>query len=155
MSAPVALVTGASSGIGRAMAVALAARGFRLVLSGRCQERLETAVAACGGFRDVLLYAGDIAASGTISGMKNALESRFGPKLNALVHCCAELVHAPVEQVETDELRRLLEVNVVASFALLREFSPLLGRDSDVVLLNSSNGLTAPAGTSPYAASKF
>lgn len=151
----VALITGASSGIGRAVAVALAAQGCRLLLSGRSRDRLVRTAEACARSPEVRIHAGDLAAPGTAAEMKRTVEASFGTALHVLVHCAADFLHASVERVAADQLRHLLEVNVVASFTLLREFSPLLGRDSDVVLLNSTNGLVAPAGTSPYSASKY
>jgi NAD(P)-dependent dehydrogenase (short-subunit alcohol dehydrogenase family) len=150
-----ALVTGASSGIGRAVALALARQGCRLLLSGRSQDRLTQTAQACAHSPSVSIIAGDVTNSTALAEMKSAIEASFEGQLDILVHCAADLLHAPVEQVAADELRRLLEINVVASFALLRELSPLLSRDSDVVLLNSAHGLVAPAGISPYAASKY
>jgi NAD(P)-dependent dehydrogenase (short-subunit alcohol dehydrogenase family) len=150
-----ALVTGASSGIGRAVAVALAARGCRLTLSGRSRARLDETASICRRAPHVAVCAGDLTTPATLDELRREVERSSAARLGILVHCAADLIHGEVERVELDELRRLLDVNVVASFALLRALTPLLGSDSDVVLLNSTNGVTSPAGASPYSVTKY
>jgi len=150
-----ALVTGASGGIGRATAVMLAQRGCRVILSGRSGPRLNETAAACAGPTEIAVCAGDLTAAATLEELKRQILRRPDPGLDILVHSAADLLHGAVEQVDIAALRSLLEINVVASFALLGAMTPLLGAGSDVVLLNSSHGISAPAGVGPYAASKY
>jgi NADP-dependent 3-hydroxy acid dehydrogenase YdfG len=155
LSARLALVTGASSGIGRAVAETFAARGFPLLLSGRSRQRLDETAAACAGAAQVTVCAGDLTAPATLDELRRHIEGRGIDGLGILVHCAADIIHGTVEQTEIDALRRLLDVNIVASFALLRALTPLLGASSDVVLLNSTNGANSPPGASPYSATKY
>jgi NAD(P)-dependent dehydrogenase (short-subunit alcohol dehydrogenase family) len=148
-----ALVTGASGGIGRATAVQLAARGCHVILSGRSAARLGETAAACGGGHTICV--GDLTEPGTLEELKRQILRRSDSGLDILVHAGADLLHGAVESVDIDALRRFLDINVVASFALLRALTPLLGAGSDVVFLNSTHGVTAPAGVGPYAASKY
>jgi NAD(P)-dependent dehydrogenase (short-subunit alcohol dehydrogenase family) len=87
--------------------------------------------------------------------LRQTVEARFSSGLQIFVHCAADLLHCEIERVRIDELRRVVEANIVAPFALLQSLTPLFGRGSTVVLLNSSHGLAAPARTGPYAATKY
>ena len=149
-----ALVTGASSGIGRAVAALLAAEGCRLVLSGRSMERLRATADACRAAPAPKLCAGDLTDEAARGALADGVAEACPAGLDILVHCAAELRHGTIDAVSVDDFRRILEVNAVASFALLQRFSPVLRADSSVVLLNSSHGVAAPAGVGPYAASK-
>jgi len=150
-----ALVTGASGGIGRATAVMLAQRGCRVILSGRSGRRLDETASACGGSSNIAVCAGDLTRAATLEELQRQVGLGSDSGLHILVHSAADLLHGAVERVDIDALRRLLEINVVASFALLGAMTPLLGADSDVVFLNSTHGISAPAGVGPYAASKY
>ena len=149
-----ALVTGASGGIGRAVAASLAAEGCRLVLSGRALERLRATADACRPAPELRLCAGDLTDAATRAALEEIVTARFPEGLDILVHCAAELRHGTVDETSVDQFRRVLEVNAVGSFALLHGFARMLRAGSSVVLLNSSHGVTAPAGVGPYAASK-
>ncbi|MEU0672328.1 SDR family oxidoreductase [Streptomyces sp. NPDC006172] len=125
---PVAIITGASKGLGRALAEALAARGWDLVLDARTAEVLEVTAAALAvhGTR-VEALAGDVVDAGHRSALVAAARRLGGCDL--LVSNASALGAEPLvrlEELALDGLRRALEVNVVAALGLVREALPLL-----------------------------
>jgi NAD(P)-dependent dehydrogenase (short-subunit alcohol dehydrogenase family) len=140
------VVTGASSGIGLASALRLARGGWR-VLGG---VRTEEAAASLreGGVEPITL---DVTDAGQIA----AAAEIVGTELHGLVDNAGIAVAAPLELVPLDELRRQLEVNVVAQVAVLQAFLPALRQAGGrVVLMGSVGGRSALPFLGPYAASK-
>jgi NAD(P)-dependent dehydrogenase (short-subunit alcohol dehydrogenase family) len=133
-----ALVTGASGGIGGAIAVALAAAGATVVVAGRDPERL-SAVARRAGAHAV---AGDLT------------EGETGERLAAAAEGVDILVHSAGSYTRSDDpdvFGAHLLSNVVAPYRLTHL---LLDKLQDVVFINSSQGLTASAGVAQYAATQ-
>ena len=138
-----ALITGGSRGFGRAAAVALAQRGWRVVVDARDPAELSAAVAAAPGSVAVV---GDVADAGHRGRLVEAVLSSGG--LDLLVNNASTLGPAPLPRLADaplDGVRRALEVNVVAPLALVQALLPLL-RDSRGVLVD----LSSDAATSPY-----
>jgi short-subunit dehydrogenase len=148
------VITGASSGIGRALAVELASRGARLELQGRDPERLAQvgrAVAAAGGRAE--LRGLDVTDDGGVDDWAASLDGRA---VGALVHCAGMIRLGTVAETATDVLDEHYRVNVRAPYRLTRALLPALERArGQVVFVNSGAGLHANAGWSAYAASKF
>src|SRR4051794_16250862 len=112
MTTRTALITGASRGLGRALATALSDRGWRLVVDGRDAARLHAA--ASSGL--VIAVPGDVADPGH----RAALAEAVGPRLDLLVNNASELGPSPLPALAdlcADDLRRVLDVNVVAPLA--------------------------------------
>ena len=144
---PLALVTGASRGIGAAVARALAL-SHELLLGGRDVEALERVAAELPGARPwpVELTDGRALAEAT-AGIQ---------RLDVLVHCAGVGLLGTVEHTPAEVWRRQFEVNVVAVADLTRLLLPALRRSGgQVVLLNSGAGYAARPGWASYAASKF
>ena len=140
------LVTGASSGIGRAAALRLARTGWRVYGGVRTAE--DGAVLREHGVEPLEL---DITAPAQIAAAAEAV----GPELHGLVDNAGIAVAAPLELVPLDELRRQLEVNVVGQVAVLQAFLPALRRARGrIVLMGSVGGRSALPFLGPYAASK-
>jgi short-subunit dehydrogenase len=147
-----ALVTGASSGIGKSIALALAARGFELVLSGRDEARLDEvanlAKAQGGAARAA---PADLTRPGAIEALAAGID-----RLDVLVHAAGvarlgTIAHAPIEDLDLQ-----WAVNVRTPIALTRALDGAIRRaQGQVVLINSGAGLTARAGWGHYAATKF
>jgi NAD(P)-dependent dehydrogenase (short-subunit alcohol dehydrogenase family) len=141
-----ALVTGASSGIGLASAVRLANAGWRVF--GGVRTEADASVLRARGVEPLELDVTDPAHIG-------AAAAAVGSELHGLVDNAGIAVAAPLELVPLDELRRQLEVNVVAQVAVLQAVLPALrcarGR---VVLMGSIGGRSALPFLGPYAASK-
>jgi NADP-dependent 3-hydroxy acid dehydrogenase YdfG len=144
---PLALVTGASRGIGAAVARALAP-GHDLLLGGRDTAALEELARALPGARPWPVELTDSAAVAEAAG---GIE-----RLDVLVHSAGVGLLGTVAETPAATWRRQLEINVVAVAELTRLLLPALrAARGRVVLLNSGAGLTARAGWASYAASKF
>jgi len=151
---PTALVTGASRGLGRALAAALSDRGWRLVVDGRDADRLAAAVAAFPHADHVIAVAGDVADPGH----RSALADAVGPRLDLLVNNASELGPSPLPplaDLHLDAFARILSVNAVAPLALVQAVLPALRRGSGRIVNISSDAAVEPyAGWGGYGASK-
>lgn len=154
----IALVTGASRGLGRAVALALAAAGAHVVATARTQgalESLDDEIRTLTGRRATLVPL-DLAEPAGLDALGLALHQRFG-KLDILVHAGGVLgAITPVSHVEPGLWDRVMTVNATASWRLIRSMEPLL-KASDAgraVFLTSSRASAPRAFWGPYGASK-
>ncbi|OLT45489.1 short chain dehydrogenase [Saccharomonospora sp. CUA-673] len=147
MDRPLALVTGASRGIGAAVAGALADT-HRILLGGRDSAALEALAAQLPDARPwVVDLADDAAVADAAAGID---------RLDVLVHSAGVAQLADVTHSSADAWRRNYEVNVVAVAELTRLLLPALrAANGHVVVINSGQGLSVREGWGPYAASKF
>ncbi|MEU6366008.1 SDR family oxidoreductase [Streptomyces sp. NPDC046931] len=155
---PVAIITGASKGLGRALGAALAERGWDLVVDARTGSVLEETAGALSAYGTrVEALPGDVTDAGHRAGLVAAARGLGGPDL--LVHNASALGAEPLvrlAELGLDGLRRALEVNVVAALGLVQEALPLL-RASEVgaVIAVSSDAAAEAYGTwGGYGASK-
>lgn len=153
----VALVTGASRGIGRAVALELAQRGWRVVAVARAQkalEKLDDDIRALGG--EATLVPMDLRDYAGIDQLGAALFERFG-KLDGLAACAGVLGSlTPAHQATPSVMEDTIGVNFMANQRLIRSFHPLL-RESDAgraVFLTTGVVRDPRAYWAPYAASK-
>ncbi|MFE3855821.1 SDR family NAD(P)-dependent oxidoreductase [Streptomyces griseorubiginosus] len=155
---PVAIITGASKGLGRALAEALAARGWDLVLDARTAQALsETATALAAHGRRVSALPGDVTDPAHRSELVAAAWKLGGVDL--LVNNASALGAEPLtrlEELPLDGLRRALEVNVVAALGLVQEALPLLraSEAGTVIALSSDAAAEAYETWGGYGASK-
>lgn len=153
----IALVTGASRGIGAATAVALAGAGAHVVLTGRdtkALEAVEQAIFDAGGSATIAPV--DLAEADGIARLANAIAERWG-KLDILVHAAAILPELmPAKDIDQVQFSKALTVNVLASQALIARFDPLLRASDDArfVYLTTSVATAPRAYWGAYAASK-
>ena len=155
-SAPaVALVTGASSGIGRAIALALADRGAALHLVGRRPEALEAvAEAARGRAASVVCYRADLSLDADIQSLGQSLHRELD-RLDVLVHGAGIIAPGPMVEVTPADFELQYRTNLRAPFFLTQLLLPMLQKAcGQVVFINSSAGLVAKANVGPYAATK-
>jgi NAD(P)-dependent dehydrogenase (short-subunit alcohol dehydrogenase family) len=154
MTPPTALVTGASRGLGLALAGALSGRAWRLVVDGRDPGRLAAAVAALPRPDLVTAVAGDVADAAH----RTALAAAVPDRLDLFVANASELGPSPLPplaQLPTAAFERVLQVNTVAPLALLQLVLPALRRAGGRVLLVSLDAaVEAYAGWGGYGASK-
>jgi 3-oxoacyl-[acyl-carrier protein] reductase len=151
-----ALVTGASRGIGRASALALAAAGAQvLVHYGRGAKEADGVVAEirkAGGRADVITT--DLAAADGASKLARQARSIVGDRLDILVANAGVLKAATIEETTVEDFDRLFAVNVRAPFFLVQQLLPIMCKGSSIVFL-SSLAARAVVGTEPaYAATK-
>jgi len=122
----VAIVTGASAGIGAASARALAAAGFRVVLAARRLERLEALakqIAAEGG--EALAFAADLAREADCAALVEGARREYG-RIDVLVNNAGASPGAPVEFLPRAEISRTFEVNLIAAIHLAGLVAPAM-----------------------------
>lgn len=144
------LLTGASGGIGKAIARALAARGARVILTGRRADVLEELRAELGDRATVI--EADLADAATV----RDLPARAGP-VDALVANAALPASGRVDSFSEEEIDRALEVNLRAPIQLARALSPGMverGR-GHLVFVSSLSGKISSGGSAIYSATKF
>ena len=138
----VCVVTGASSGIGRALALALALRGAEVWALGRDVRRLG-AVVADGGEDRIVPVAADLGDEGALVQAAHAILSR-GPGVDVLAHCAGAIVRGPVESVSVADVDTLYDVTVRGPLVLTQALLPgLKAAGGQIVFINS---LVAPGG---------
>ncbi|HEX3511274.1 MAG TPA: SDR family oxidoreductase [Solirubrobacteraceae bacterium] len=148
---PTALVTGASTGIGRATALGLAAAGFTVLAGVRDAEAGESLRSAAGGgaLRPITLDVTDRAQ------IASAVQAVPDGRLDALVNNAGIGIGGPVETLPEEDLRRQFDVNVFGQIAVTRALLPALRAAHGRILFISSIGGRVPmAFSAPYAASK-
>jgi NAD(P)-dependent dehydrogenase (short-subunit alcohol dehydrogenase family) len=152
-----ALVTGASRGIGAATAEALAAAGAHVILTARgaqALEQVEERIHAAGGTATIAPM--DLNDAENIKKLAQAVAERWG-SLDIMVLNAAMLGSlSPVEHLDAKELERVFKLNVLANQALIAAFDPLLRRGdrADVIGITSSVGEEPRAFWGGYGASK-
>ncbi len=151
-----AVVTGASGGIGEAIAVALAGEGARLLLSGRSADKLER---VAGTARDlspaVETFAADLAEDEAVQALASRAEAAFGG-VDILVHSIGLFVAGRFETSPVEDLDRQYRINTRVPYLLTQALLPsLISRQGQVLFVNSSTGFHPPrAGWVGYGASK-
>ena len=143
-TAPVAFVTGASEGLGAALARELATRGWRLALTARRPAPLQ-ALAATLAPASVLALAGDVADVEHVERLIAATYERFG-RVDALVNNASTLGPVPLREISATtaaQFARVLEVNVVAPQRLI---AAVTARSPDAVIVN----VTSDAASNAY-----
>jgi NAD(P)-dependent dehydrogenase (short-subunit alcohol dehydrogenase family) len=147
---PVALITGATQGLGRALAEELARRGWRLVLDGRDQRRLADLGTA---IPTAVIVPGDVTDAEHRSNLSAALT-----RLDLYVANASELGPSPLPSVAThpiDALRQVYETNVIAPVALLQLVLPMLRASEGTFVAISSDAAVEPyEGWGGYGGSK-
>ena len=155
---PVAVITGASSGIGRAIAYQLNQEGYRLVLCARRENRLQELAKELeqeGG--EVLIHVADLRASETIPALFEAVRTRFGG-VDVLINNAGLGRQAPLISGKTEDWREMLEVNVLGLCVCTREaVSDMLSRESTghIIHISSMSAHRVPSGSGVYSATKF
>ncbi|MBF6590197.1 MAG: SDR family NAD(P)-dependent oxidoreductase [Ktedonobacterales bacterium] len=152
----VAIITGASSGIGAATARALARQGYAVAINARRSERLAALaqdIATAGG--QTLAIAGDITEAATRRALITATLERFG-RLDVLINNAGMAITGTTETLSTDAIRAQFELNVLAPIELTRLALPELRRHRGVIINVVS--LAAVVATPPvgiYSATKY
>ena len=153
---PSALITGASQGLGRALAVALARAGWDLVVDARGADALEATAAELRASTRVLVVAGDVTDPEHRRSLVAAASELGG--LDALINNASTLGQSPLPALRDyplEVLRRVFEVNVLAPLALLQECLPLLeAARGRVVNITSDAAVEAYPGWGGYGAAK-
>lgn len=158
----IVLITGASDGIGKALALHSAGLGAQVVLHGRNVSKLEKVydeVEAIEGAPRPSIAVMDLASANSESytTLAQSIDQEFG-RLDGLVHNAGILGERySIEQYDAVLWQRVMHVNVTSAFALTQVFLPLLheSEDASVIFTSSGVGRTGKAFWGAYAASKF
>ena len=152
----VAVITGASGGIGSAIAKKFAELGLNLVLCGRSQEKLDAVRAACeAADSQVLLVTGDVTADNFPAELMQAVTARFGG-LDILVNNAGMALSCPLEQTSREQFDQIMALNARTPYFLCQAALPLLRQSDHATILNIASvvGHKGYPLQSAYAASK-
>ncbi|KAI0373824.1 short-chain dehydrogenase/reductase SDR [Pilatotrama ljubarskyi] len=158
MAGKVAVVTGASSGVGRASAIALAQAGWSIALFARRAEMLEETKALCADPAKVLLVGGDVTSEDDVKRLFQSTIDSFG-RLDMLFNNAGIVSkQVPIEEVSLEAFQQVIDVNLVGTFLCTREAvrifksqSPQGGR---IINNGSISAYTPRPFSSPYTSSK-
>ncbi|WP_222919115.1 SDR family NAD(P)-dependent oxidoreductase [Natrinema sp. SYSU A 869] len=153
----VAIVTGASSGIGEATSKALASRGASVVLAARRENELEALadqIESAGG--DALSVPTDITDEDGIDALVEATLAEFG-SVDVLVNNAGVMLLEPVERANRENFRQMVEVNLLGLMNLTHAVLPVMQEQGagHIVNVSSTAGRDANANSSGYSATKF
>jgi NADP-dependent 3-hydroxy acid dehydrogenase YdfG len=150
----VAAVTGASSGIGEATALALSRAGAAVALGARRRERLDAVAAKVEGACSV--HEVDLTNEADARGFVEAAHREHGG-LHVLINNAGLMLLGPIEGADTSEWRRMLDVNLWALLICTHAALPLIAQSGggDIVNLSSVAGRRADAGAAVYNMTKF
>ncbi|KUI44465.1 retinol dehydrogenase [Mycobacterium sp. IS-1590] len=147
---PSVFVTGASRGIGRAIAEHMAARGWQVIAGVRTDADAEAVTASDAQRISAVLL--DVTDAGQIAALADILPAR----LDAVVNNAGVVVSGPIETVTPDEWRKQLEINVIGQLAVTRAVLPRMRESRGrIVFISSVNGRLSMPLIGAYAASKF
>lgn len=148
-----AVVTGAGSGLGKALAIALANDGHSVLMNGRDGEKL---VAASKSVKGSVVAAGDIADKIVRAKIFAQAIKKFG-KIDLLINNAGILMEGPLDEMDTEDINKVMQINTIAHMELCRIFYAHMKKQGGGTIVNviSTTGLTGKENSSVYAASKF
>jgi NADP-dependent 3-hydroxy acid dehydrogenase YdfG len=150
---PVAVITGASSGIGAATARALAAQGYRLALLARRVDRLQQLATELGN--GTVAIAADVTDRDALLAAADRVQQKLGGA-DVLVNNAGVMLLGPFGTEQREEARRMVEVNLLGAMTTTEVFlNQLRDGGGDLINISSVAGRTARAGNAAYAATKW
>lgn len=154
----VVVVTGASSGIGRATALLAAEERHHVVLVARNEEKLDKVAAECGerGAASMLVAPTDVGDDEAVAWMIEQVLEEHG-RIDAVLHCAGQVTYGRVEDTTAEHFEQVVRVNLLGSASVARHVVPVLRRQArgDLVLVGSLLGHIAVPEMSPYVVSKW
>lgn len=148
----VVLVTGASSGIGAATARAASQAGARVVLAARREDRIRQLAKDLG---QALPVRCDVTDAGQVGAAVRAATDAYG-RVDVLCNVAGQGLHAPLQDIDPDDFRAVLDLNLVAPLVIMQAVLPLMRKQGGGSIVNVSSGITFSAlpGSAAYGASK-
>jgi NAD(P)-dependent dehydrogenase (short-subunit alcohol dehydrogenase family) len=156
MNKQIAIVTGAGSGIGRAIAIALASDGYHVALIGRNKKRLEESLEIIEKSKGIgSIHSGDVTVAAEVAKIFEEISDLDG-RVVVLVNNAGHLLVKPIMETTESDLRGLLDVHVIATFLCTQEVVPLMQKNKYGRIINivSAMGQGASEFTSHYQAAK-
>lgn len=156
ISGATAAVTGAASGIGRALALELAGRGCNLALADRDEAGLRSTAEAIGGKVKVTVHRLDVGEPAAIAEFAQAAIAAH-PALNIVINNAGVALLGQFTEIDQAQMEWLFNINFWGVVHASRAFLPQLAaqREAHIVNLSSIFGIVAPPGQTAYAAAKF
>ena len=154
-----AVVTGAGSGVGRAITIALAQRGWNIALIGSTEQKLRETIKACGSVTDKLLpISCDVSDASQVARMAQQVGREMG-EVEVLVNSAGtNVAQRSLEELSLEDYRKILDVNLTGSYLCIQAFLPAMRRRGSGTIINivsdAALGASAKAGPA-YVASKF
>lgn len=149
------LITGSSKGLGEAMALVFAHNKYNVILHGRNKQRLAKLKSdVLGNDVECDVVCGDITLEQTIDRLYEVSEIRG---LDVLINNAGIYATKPFQEMDMDEFKRIIEVNLIAPVALTKRIFPIFQkkRSGLIININSVAGKNPSDGESAYCASKF
>lgn len=155
MSDQVAIVTGASRGIGFAIAQRFVAEGYKVCITGRKPEALEQAAKDLGGPSVALAVAGKGDDADHRAAVIDTVLGQFGPITTLVNNIGINPVYGPLGEMDLGAARKIFEVNIIGTLGWVQEaLRGGLSEGGSIVNLSSVSGLTASPGISFYGVTK-
>ena len=154
--AKTALVTGAGTGLGRAIAISLAKEGFNVVLTGRREDKLQEVAKEIGNGRTLVLPA-DVTKEQSVNTLRNDLLEKTGGRLDVLVNNVGGVTSfGPVADMTTDDFTKMIDTNLTSQFLVTKAFIPDLrkSKNGKIISVTSQMSSYLTNGFGPYSASK-
>jgi len=148
----VVIVTGASSGLGAAIARSFSRKGAQLIVTARREERLRAIAQECGAIPIV----GDASHEATAQAVLDAAVSQFG-RVDILINCAGQGFYKPLLETSLEGYEELMNSNMRSSFVFTRIVAPQLvaQRSGQILFISSVAGLVGTANEAVYSATKF
>ncbi len=156
LTGKVALVTGASKGLGKAMALALAQAGAKLALASRDEKLLaETAAAIAAQDGEAAVFPVDVSDEAQVAGLEKAVAARFG-RIHILINNAGINLRKPITDFTLEEWNRIQTTNVTGAFLMCRSFVPHLKGQGYGRILNLTSMMShiSLPGRTAYSTSK-
>src|ERR1035437_8090254 len=149
----IAIVTGASSGIGLAVAKALAEKGATVVLAARSEDKLKKLMHEIPNSQTIVT---DMRKPEDVKNLIAKTKEKFG-RLHILVNNAGQGMRAPLEKINTDAYRDIMELNVFAVLNAMQEVIPVMREQGGGTILNVSSRVSKNyfPGLSAYASTKY
>ena len=151
-----AVITGASRGLGKAMALALAAEGARIALVARDRERLDAVAAEIGAANgQATVVPADVTSEDQVRRIEKEIAAQFG-KVDILINNAGVIARKPIVEFTLEEWRRVMDTSVTGAFPMCRSLVPhMRGRGYGRILnMTSTMRRVSLPGRSAYSASK-
>ena len=155
----VAIITGSSRGIGKAIAEALADQGAKVVISSRNQDACDpvaTAINAKHGEGRAIAVAASISSKEALQTLVDRTKSAFGQVDILVCNAASNPYYGPMAGISDDQFRKILDNNVIANHWLINMVAPdmLAREDGSIIIISSVGGLTGSATIGAYNISK-